>query len=95
MAPELFQTMKPTEKTDVYSFGGMVLEVATGKHALLSKQDREALNHLLLVDWVWDMYRDDCLLNAADSRLHNEFNPGEMIMFLKIGLVCCHPNPDE
>ncbi|CAM6117424.1 unnamed protein product [Calypogeia fissa] len=26
--------------------------------------------------------------------LHNAYDPGEMIMFLKIGLLCCHPNPD-
>ncbi|CAM6127415.1 unnamed protein product [Calypogeia fissa] len=95
MAPELAHTLKPTEKTDVYSFGALVLEMATGKKPLLSKEDRESFDELLLVNWVWSLYRDDALLDAADSRLKNACEPGEMVMFLKIGLLCSHPNPDE
>lgn len=95
LAPELAQTLQPTEKTDVYSFGAMVLEVATGKRPLLSKTDRESFDEILLVDWVWGLFRDGNLLGAADCALHNAYDPGEMIMFLKIGLLCSHPNPDE
>ncbi|CAM6126784.1 unnamed protein product [Calypogeia fissa] len=95
MAPELGMTFKPTEKSDVYSFGAVVLEVATGKKPMLSQEDREALKEVFLVDWVWGLYRDDALLDAADGTLHNAYDPGEMIMFLKIGLLCCHPNPDD
>ncbi|CAM6117426.1 unnamed protein product [Calypogeia fissa] len=95
MAPELGMTFKPTEKTDVYSFGAVVLEVATGKKPMLSQQDREALKEVFLVDWVWGLYRDNALLDAADGTLHNAYDPGEMSMFLKIGLLCCHPNPDD
>ncbi|CAM6107841.1 unnamed protein product [Calypogeia fissa] len=95
MAPELAHTLKPTEKTDVYSFGALVLEMATGRQPLLSKVDSESFNELLLVNWVWSLYRDDALEDAADCRLKNAYEPGEMVMFLKIGLLCSHPNPDE
>ncbi|CAM6107827.1 unnamed protein product [Calypogeia fissa] len=95
MAPELAHTLKPTEKTDVYSFGALVLEMATGKKPLLPKEDRESFDEILLVNWVWSLYRDDALLDAADSRLKNAYEPGEMVMLLKIGLLCSHPNPDE
>ncbi|CAM6107837.1 unnamed protein product [Calypogeia fissa] len=95
MAPELAHTLKPTEKTDVYSFGALVLEMATGRQPLLSKDDRESFDEILLVNWVWSLYRDDALGDAADCRLKNAYEPGEMVMFLKIGLLCSHPNPDE
>ncbi|CAM6126786.1 unnamed protein product [Calypogeia fissa] len=95
MAPELGMTFKPTEKTDVYSFGAVVLEVATGKKPMLSQQDREALKEVFLVGWVWSLYQDDALVDAADSSLQNAYDQAEMIMFLKIGLLCCHPNPDD
>ncbi|CAM6115665.1 unnamed protein product [Calypogeia fissa] len=94
-APELAHTFKATEKTDVYSFGVMVLEVATGRKPILSAEDERKFNERLLVDWVWGLYRDDALLDAADSRLESAWDAGEMITFLKIGLLCCHPDPDE
>ncbi|CAM6126785.1 unnamed protein product [Calypogeia fissa] len=74
MAPELGMTCKPTENTDVYSFGAVVLEVATGKKPMLSQEDREALKEVFLVDWVWGLYRDDALLNAAGCILHNAYD---------------------
>ncbi|CAM6097108.1 unnamed protein product [Calypogeia fissa] len=95
MAPELFYTLKATEKTDVYSFGAMVLEVANGKKSILPPADREASDHVLRVDWVWDLYKEDALLEAADGRLQSAYDRGEMIMFLKIGLLCSHPDPNE
>ncbi|CAM6117430.1 unnamed protein product [Calypogeia fissa] len=95
LAPELGVTFRPTEKTDVYSFGAVVLEVATGKKPRLSSEDKESLKEIFLVDWVWNLYQDEALLDAADSTLHNAYDPREMVMFLKVGLLCCHPNPDE
>ncbi|CAM6115765.1 unnamed protein product [Calypogeia fissa] len=95
LAPELAATLKATEKTDVYSFGVMVLEVATGRKPILSAEDERNFNGRLLVDWVWGLYRDDALVDAADCRLDSAWDAGEMITFLKIGLLCCHPDPDE
>ncbi|CAM6093490.1 unnamed protein product [Calypogeia fissa] len=96
LAPELAHTLKFSEKTDVYSYGAMVLEVATGRRAILSVEDESAgSNVCLLADWVWGLYSNDILLEAGDRRLQSACDPGEMIMFLKIGLLCCHPDPDE
>ncbi|CAM6127093.1 unnamed protein product [Calypogeia fissa] len=96
LAPELAHTLKFSEKTDVYSYGAMVLEVATGRRAILSVEDESAgSNVCLLADWVWGFYSDDILLEAADRSLQSACDLGEMIMFLKIGLLCCHPDPDE
>ncbi|CAM6120712.1 unnamed protein product [Calypogeia fissa] len=45
----------------------MVLEVATGRKPITSVEDESAGSNVrLLADWVWDLYRDDVLLDAAD-----------------------------
>ncbi|CAM6102111.1 unnamed protein product [Calypogeia fissa] len=45
----------------------MVLEVATGRKPIISVEDESASSNVrLLADWVWDLYRDDVLLDAAD-----------------------------
>ncbi|CAM6101203.1 unnamed protein product [Calypogeia fissa] len=94
LAPEILHTLKFTEKTDVYSFGTLVLEVATGKKPLLGI-DSKTYDELFLVDWVWGLYSEDKLLDAADCRLQNAYDQGEMLTFLKLGLLCSHPDANE
>ncbi|CAM6103258.1 unnamed protein product [Calypogeia fissa] len=51
LAPELLETLKFTEKTDVYSFGALALEVGTGERPLLGR-DNTNYDDLFHVDWV-------------------------------------------
>lgn len=48
LAPEYVYSAVPTEKTYVYSFGVVVLEVATGRRPV----DDDGT---VVVDWVWDL----------------------------------------
>ncbi|KAK9068483.1 hypothetical protein SSX86_012597 [Deinandra increscens subsp. villosa] len=95
LAPEYLLTGRASEKTDVFSFGAVVLEVATGrrpieKEAIGSAKPRENSN---LVEWVWGLHKEERLLAAADPRLCGEFDEAEMRKVLLIGLVCSHPDP--
>ncbi|BBN13474.1 protein MpRLK-Pelle_L-LEC26 [Marchantia polymorpha subsp. ruderalis] len=90
MAPELFNNGKATEKTDVYSFGALALEIATGLQASSTPDKSQSL-----VDWVWTLYRDDRILEAADSRLEQAFDIDEMTIVLQVGLLCSHPDADS
>nr|AFN53637.1 putative ATP-binding protein [Linum usitatissimum] len=93
MAPEVFLTGRATEETDVYAFGILLLEVACGrKPGGWMDQDDYGSN---IVKWVWELYRTENLMNAADARLNGDFNAEEMACVLILGLACCHPNPNN
>ncbi|CAN4117035.1 unnamed protein product [Withania somnifera] len=85
---------RATEKTDVFSYGAVVLEVASGRRPIEKETTttRSRLNSNL-VEWVWGLHKDGNLLSAADSRLNLEFDEQEMTRVLLVGLACSHPDP--
>ncbi|KAD2805136.1 hypothetical protein R6Q59_029570 [Mikania micrantha] len=90
LAPELTRTGKPTTSSDVYAFGALLLEVVCGRRPLELKASPE---ELILVDWVWDKWREGCLLEVVDSRLKGKYNEVEAAMVLKLGLMCSSDEP--
>ncbi|MBA0625263.1 hypothetical protein Godav_010482 [Gossypium davidsonii] len=95
LAPEYLQTGRATEKTDVFSFGAVVLEVASGRRPIERNANAAAKvgANGNLVEWVWSLRREGRLLAAADARLEGNFNEGEMRRVLLVGLACSHPDP--
>ncbi|XP_059305765.1 L-type lectin-domain containing receptor kinase VIII.1-like [Lycium ferocissimum] len=95
LAPEYLLTGRATEKTDVFSYGAVVLEVASGRRPIDKETNgvgKFGLNSNL-VEWVWGLHKDGNLLAAADSRLSGEFDEQEMRRVLLVGLACSHPDP--
>ncbi|KAJ7529975.1 hypothetical protein O6H91_15G073400 [Diphasiastrum complanatum] len=89
VAPEVYYTGKANDKSDVYSFGMLLLTVACGRTALgdtLSGQET-------LLSWVWRLQEESRLLDAADTRLAENYSGTEMIRLLQLGLICCYPDP--
>ncbi|KAD0851877.1 hypothetical protein R6Q59_011515 [Mikania micrantha] len=95
LAPEYLLTGRASEKTDVYSFGAVVLEVASGRRPIEREAAGVGVNgqRSSLVDWAWGLHREGRLLAAADGRLCGEFEEAEMMKVLLVGLVCSHPDP--
>ncbi|CAH9091627.1 unnamed protein product [Cuscuta europaea] len=93
LAPEYLLTGRATEKTDVFSYGAVVLEVASGRRPIEKEGEKRVGVNGNLVEWVWSLHREGKLLSAADSRLGGEFDEGEMRRVLLVGLVCSHPDP--
>ncbi|XP_038697356.1 L-type lectin-domain containing receptor kinase S.4-like [Tripterygium wilfordii] len=90
LAPELPRTGKATERSDVYAFGAVLLEVACGRRPIEQKSCPE---ELVLVDWVWDKFKEGRVHDVVDRKLKGEYNANEVVMVIKLGLICSHNEP--
>ncbi|XP_040383001.1 probable L-type lectin-domain containing receptor kinase S.5 [Oryza brachyantha] len=91
IAPEYSVGHKASRQTDVFAFGVLVLEVVTGRYALLGDPACP-----LLSDWVWRMHGRGALLGAVDQSLGTDgFDAGDAMRLLLLGLACSNPNPGD
>uniref|UniRef100_A0ACD6A5K5 Uncharacterized protein n=1 Tax=Avena sativa TaxID=4498 RepID=A0ACD6A5K5_AVESA len=90
IAPELARSGRASPLTDVFAFGAFILEVTCGRRPV-----EQALNdsRLMLVDWVLEHWQKESLLEVVDARLGGDYDADEVVMALKLGLMCSHPLP--
>ncbi|GAA0145047.1 hypothetical protein LIER_05331 [Lithospermum erythrorhizon] len=94
LAPEYLLTGRATEKTDVFSYGAVVLEVASGRRPIEKETEVGKVGvSSNLVEWVWGLHRDRNVMIAADPKLQGQFDEAEMRRVLLVGLACSHPDP--
>jgi serine/threonine protein kinase len=93
IAPEAFYTRKATEKTDVFSFGALTLEVVTGKK-ICEHIDDEGCG---LIEWLWRLHKDKRLFEAADPSMEmvdeKAADHAMLMHVLELGLSCCYAEP--
>ncbi|XP_004492169.1 L-type lectin-domain containing receptor kinase S.4 [Cicer arietinum] len=90
LAPELPRTGRATTGSDVFAFGALLLEVACGRRPIEPKALQE---ELVLVDWVWERFKEGRALEVVDPKLNGDFDESEVIMVLKLGLICSNDVP--
>ncbi|GLT54337.1 hypothetical protein SLA2020_275420 [Shorea laevis] len=90
LAPELTRTGKSTTSSDVYAFGALLLEVVCGRRPIEPKALPE---ELMLVEWVWEKWKAGSILEVVDARLGGEFDELEVVLVLKLGLICSNNAP--
>ncbi|XP_065870397.1 receptor-like kinase LIP2 isoform X3 [Euphorbia lathyris] len=89
VAPEYATTGKASKESDVYSFGIVALEIACGRKIIDRKAREDQIN---LKEWVWDLYGEGKLLEAADPRLNGDFDKQQVERLMIVGLWCAHPD---
>lgn len=82
--------MKITEKSDVYSYGVVVLEMLTGKQPI----DPTIPDGLHIVDWVRQKRGGVEVLDQS-LRARPEPEIEEMLQTLGVALLCINPTPDD
>ncbi|WJX62228.1 hypothetical protein P8452_47247 [Trifolium repens] len=90
LAPELLRTGKASTSSDVFAFGAFLLEVACGRRPIEPKALQE---ELVLVDWVWERYKEGRILEVVDPKLNGNLDESEVVMVLKLGLICSNDVP--
>ncbi|CAL5438384.1 unnamed protein product [Camellia sinensis] len=88
MAPQCLITGKANKESDVYSFVVVALEIACGRKPI----DLEVPeSQMRMVEWVWDLYGIDRLLEAAvDPKICPNFVKKEIECLMIVGLWCAH-----
>eukprot|EP00253_Pinus_taeda_P013826 PITA_13826 len=88
MAPEYALRGQLTEKTDVFGFGVLVLEIMNGRK-------NQSLAHEMdfLIEGTWRLYKAERALEIIDRTLEGSYAREEGIRVIKIGLLCIQAAP--
>ncbi|KAL6201876.1 hypothetical protein ACLB2K_025588 [Fragaria x ananassa] len=73
-----------TEKTDVFAFGVVALEIVSGRPNSDPSLEEDKI---YLLEWAWNLHENNHELELVDYRL-SEFNEEEAKRIMKIGLLC-------
>ncbi|GMY37141.1 G-type lectin S-receptor-like serine/threonine-protein kinase RKS1, partial [Fagus crenata] len=76
---------KFSTKSDVFSFGVILLEIVSGKKNNDSYQKHPSLT---LIGRVWELWREGRSLDIIDSSINESFVSHEVLRCIQIGLLC-------
>ncbi|KAD6795797.1 hypothetical protein R6Q59_020286 [Mikania micrantha] len=93
IAPEYGYTLKVDEKSDIYSFGVVLLELLTGRQPL----DPSFANSVDIVEWVRNRMNKRELEGTLDPEIRGEckYVQEEMLLVLRIAVLCTNKLPKE
>ncbi|KAF3948802.1 hypothetical protein CMV_025245 [Castanea mollissima] len=92
MSPEYAVFGKFSTKSDVFSFGVILLEIISGKKNNNSYQTHPSLT---LIGHVWELWREDRALDIVDSSITESFVSHEVLRCIQIGLLCVQEDATE
>ncbi|GAB4838322.1 BRASSINOSTEROID INSENSITIVE 1-associated receptor kinase 1 [Ancistrocladus abbreviatus] len=94
IAPEYLSTGKSSEKTDVFGYGVMLLELITGQRAFdLARLAND--DDVMLLDWVKGLLKDRRLEALVDSDLQSNYVEDEVEQLIQVALLCTQSSPME
>ncbi|KAM2366606.1 hypothetical protein TB2_005024 [Malus domestica] len=92
MSPEYAMHGQFSVKSDLYSFGVLVLEIISGKKNSNFFQTDAAED---LSSHAWKLWRDGTSLELLDPCLRDSYSRSEVIRCIHIGLLCVQEDPAD
>ncbi|XP_050383201.1 PTI1-like tyrosine-protein kinase At3g15890 [Argentina anserina] len=92
LAPEYAMLGKASESCDVYSFGILLLELASGKKPI---EKMSATMKRTISDWALPLACEKKLDELADPRLNGKYVEDELKRVVFVGLLCAHNHPEK
>ncbi|XP_028787870.1 cysteine-rich receptor-like protein kinase 10 [Neltuma alba] len=92
MSPEYAMHGQFSEKSDVFSFGVIVLEIVSAKRNArpIETQDLDDL-----LSQAWKHWRNQTPLEIVDPEIKDSCSQSEVIKCIQIGLLCVQENPEN
>ncbi|XP_064957328.1 cysteine-rich receptor-like protein kinase 6 [Musa acuminata AAA Group] len=92
MAPEYVMQGKFSIKSDVFSFGVLVLEILTGRK---NNDSHNPEVTEVLLSYVWEKWQDGSALEIVDPALGGHYQQSDLLRFVQIGLLCVQEDPSD
>ncbi|XP_074312660.1 PTI1-like tyrosine-protein kinase At3g15890 [Silene latifolia] len=92
LAPEYAMLGKASESCDVYSFGILLLEIATGRRAL---QKLTSISNHSIAEWALPLVQEGKFSELADPKLNGNYVEEELRRVISIALVCAQKRPEK
>ncbi|CAD5183517.1 unnamed protein product [Musa acuminata subsp. malaccensis] len=92
MAPEYVMQGKFSIKSDVFSFGVLVLEILTGRKSNGSHNPEVTE---VLLSYIWEKWQDGSALEIVDPALGGHYEQSDLLRFVQIGLLCVQEDPSD
>ncbi|KAJ6846618.1 receptor-like serine/threonine-protein kinase SD1-8 [Iris pallida] len=92
MSPEYAMDGVFSVKSDVFSFGVLVLEIISGKKnrgVFFAKADLNLLGH------AWSMWKEGTSLDLIDESVSPKYSGDEALRCIKVGLLCVQERPED
>ncbi|KAJ8898679.1 hypothetical protein K2173_004713 [Erythroxylum novogranatense] len=88
VAPEYALYGQLTERSDVYSYGVVLLELLSGKKALLTDHDGQPSH---LTDWAWSLVKNGRSLDVIEDGMPELGAEYILEKYVLIAVLCSHP----
>ncbi|PAN32034.1 hypothetical protein PAHAL_5G458400 [Panicum hallii] len=85
MAPEYAMNGYLSTKTDVFSFGILVLEIVSGRKNIVRHVDDERID---LLNYTWKLFEEGRSLEIVDPNLSDP-DTEQTLLCIQLGLLCC------
>lgn len=92
LAPEYAMLGKASESCDVFSFGIMLLELASGKKPV---QKLNPTTKQTITEWALPLARDRKFKEIADPKIKDSFVEDELKRMVLVGLACSQNKPEQ
>ncbi|KAJ6827336.1 receptor-like serine/threonine-protein kinase SD1-8 [Iris pallida] len=92
MSPEYAMDGVFSVKSDVFSFGVLVLEIISGKKnrgVFFAKADLNLLGH------AWGLWKEGKSLDLVDESMSPKHSTNEALRCVKVGLLCVQERPED
>ncbi|KAH7867102.1 hypothetical protein Vadar_028865 [Vaccinium darrowii] len=94
IAPEYLSTGKSSQKTDVFGYGVMLLELITGQRAFdLARLAND--DDVMLLDWVKGLLNEKKLETLVDADMEGNYVNEEVEGLIQLALLCTQRSPHQ